>query len=317
MAGMEYLLEHLEDRKLFHHAVPDEAGGQDTNSQAELARGRPDRNRQLPARFRDCETDIHPRNSRQGPLSDRGSRQCDDGSGKPSVSLGINGMGKDHRHYVRLSIMTAWQKLNEYYTKLGDSPLFAASIILHPSLGMNYLEVNWASEEQLVWVRDAKIGLSDYLDRWYRCNRPVDERQKMIIDTSTSLSVLRKTTEASVFKQWIKSRTAKTTVMGSELERYLRLEPQETEDPIEWWMAHQGQFPMISQLALDILAIPAMATDCKRSFSLAKLTLTAQRLSMTTETLEKLQCLKNWVRHGAVKLGATIGGGDEVQWIEA
>jgi len=165
MAGMEYLLEHLEDRKLFHHAVPDEAGGQDTNSQAELARGRPDRNRQLPARFRDCETDIHPRKSRQGPLSDRGSRQCDDGSGKLSGSLGIDDMGKDHRHYLRLSIMTAWQKLNEYYTKLGDSPLFAASIILHPSLGMNYLEVNWASEEQLVWVRDAKIGLSDYLDR--------------------------------------------------------------------------------------------------------------------------------------------------------
>uniref|UniRef100_A0A0D2XSQ7 HAT C-terminal dimerisation domain-containing protein n=1 Tax=Fusarium oxysporum (strain Fo5176) TaxID=660025 RepID=A0A0D2XSQ7_FUSOF len=210
--------------------------------------------------------------------------------------------------------MTAWQKLNEYYTKLGDSPLFAASIILHPSLGMNYLEVNWALEEQLVWVRDAKIGLSDYLDRWYHCNRPVDEQQKMIMDTSTSLSVPRTTTEVSVFKQWIKSRTAKTTVMGSELERYLRLEPQETEDPIEWWMAHQGQFPMISQLALDILAIPAMATDCERSFSLAKLTLTTQRLSMTTETLEKLQCLKNWVRHGAVKLGATIGGGEEVQW---
>ncbi|KAH7142280.1 hypothetical protein DER46DRAFT_581692 [Fusarium sp. MPI-SDFR-AT-0072] len=94
--------------------------------------------------------------------------------------------------------MTPWQKLNEYYTKLGDSPLFAASIILHPSLGMNYLEVNWASEEQLVWVRDAKIGLSDYLNRWYRCSRPVDERQKMIMDTSTSLSVLRKTTEASM-----------------------------------------------------------------------------------------------------------------------
>ncbi|RFN41322.1 ribonuclease h-like protein [Fusarium flagelliforme] len=165
MTGMEYLLEHLEDRKLFHHAVPDEAGGQDTNSQAELARGRPDRNRQLPARFRDCETDIHPRKSRQGPSSDRGSRQCDDGSGKPSGSLGIDDMGKDHRHYLRLSIMTAWQKLNEYYTKLGDSPLFAASIVLHPSLDMNYLEVNWASEEQLVWVRDAKIGLSDYLDR--------------------------------------------------------------------------------------------------------------------------------------------------------
>jgi hypothetical protein len=314
MTGMEYLLEHLEDRKLFHHAVPDEAAREDTRSQVELARGRPDRNRQLPARFRDHETDMHPRKSRQAPLPDRGSRQCDDGSSKPSGSSGTANMGKDYRHYLRLSILTTWQKLNEYYTKLGDSPLFAASIILHPSLGMHYLEVNWASEEQLVWVRDAKIGLSDYLDRWYHCNRPVDEQQKMIMDTSTSLSVPRTTTEVSVFKQWIKSRTAKTTVMGSELERYLRLEPQETEDPIEWRMVHQGQFPMISQLALDILAIPAMATDCERSFSLAKLTLTTQRLSMTTETLEKLQCLKNWVRHGAVKLGVTTGGVDEVHW---
>uniref|UniRef100_A0A0C4BL15 Uncharacterized protein n=1 Tax=Fusarium oxysporum (strain Fo5176) TaxID=660025 RepID=A0A0C4BL15_FUSOF len=36
-----------------------------------------------------------------------------------------------------------------------------------------------------------------------------------------------------MFKQWVKSRTAKTTVMGSKPERYLRLEPQETEEPTE------------------------------------------------------------------------------------
>jgi hypothetical protein len=69
---------------------------------------------------------------------------------------------------------------------------------------------------------------------------------------------------------------------------------------------------MISQLALDILAIPAMATDCERLFSQAKLTLATQRLSMATETLNKIQWLKIWVRNGAVNLGATIGGGDGV-----
>ncbi|RKK60348.1 hypothetical protein BFJ69_g17231 [Fusarium oxysporum] len=221
-------------------------------------------------------------------------------------------MGKDHRRYLRLSIITAWQKLNEYYTKLGQSPLLAASIILHSSLGMSYLEVNWASEEQLVWARDAKNGLSDYLDRWYRCNRPVDEQRGAIVETTASPSIPQRTPVDSMLKQWVKSRTANTKVMGSELERYLQLEPQETEDPIESWMAHQGQFPMVSQLALDILAMPAMATDYERSFSLVKLTLTSQRLSMTTGTLEKLQCLKNWVRHGAVKLGATVSGEDEV-----
>jgi hypothetical protein len=110
----------------------------------------------------------------------------------------------------------------------------------------------------------------------------------------------------------VKSRTAKTTAMGSELERYLQLEPQETEDPIEWWMAHQGHFPMVSQLALDIIAIPAMATDCERSFSLAKLTATSQRAFDDDEIVEKLSCLKNWVRHGAAKLRGDSKWGNEV-----
>ncbi|KAJ3454658.1 hypothetical protein MRS44_013258 [Fusarium solani] len=104
-------------------------------------------------------------------------------------------------------------------------------------------------------VRDAKIRLSDYLDRWYRCKRPVDEQRKAIAETMASPSVLRKTPKDSVFKQWVKNKTAKTTVMGSELERYLRLEPQEIEDPIEWWMARQGQFPMVvqpGQVAVDV-----------------------------------------------------------------
>uniref|UniRef100_A0A0D2YER8 Uncharacterized protein n=1 Tax=Fusarium oxysporum (strain Fo5176) TaxID=660025 RepID=A0A0D2YER8_FUSOF len=39
MTGMKYLLDHLKDRKLFYHAVPDEATEENTHSQVELARG--------------------------------------------------------------------------------------------------------------------------------------------------------------------------------------------------------------------------------------------------------------------------------------
>ncbi|KAL9572161.1 hypothetical protein ACKAV7_003649 [Fusarium commune] len=140
MTGMKYLLDHLEDRKLFYHAVPDEATEENTNSQVELARGRPDRNRQIPARFRDCEIDIHPRKSMQSSLPGHGSGQRDDGSGKPSGSSEVDDMKKDLRRYLRLPIITAWQKLNEYSTTLRESPLFAASTILHPSLGQELSE---------------------------------------------------------------------------------------------------------------------------------------------------------------------------------
>lgn len=103
--------------------------------QGALPRGRPDRRRQRPARFKDGEVDIPPRDPREGALPSGGR-------GKAAGSPGMEGMGEDHRRYMRLSITTAWQKLNEYYTKLGESPLFAASIILHPALGMACPEMN-------------------------------------------------------------------------------------------------------------------------------------------------------------------------------
>jgi hypothetical protein len=53
----------------------------------------------------------------------------------------------------------------------------------------------------------------------YRCNRPVDEQRGAIVETTASQSVPQRTPVNSMFKQWVKSRTAKTTVMGSELER--------------------------------------------------------------------------------------------------
>ncbi|KAL6405786.1 hypothetical protein AUP68_10925 [Ilyonectria robusta] len=52
---------HLEYWKLFYHAAADETAEENTNSQVKLPRGRPDRNRQLPARFKDCEMDMQPR----------------------------------------------------------------------------------------------------------------------------------------------------------------------------------------------------------------------------------------------------------------
>jgi hypothetical protein len=44
--------------------------------------------------------------------------------------------------------------------------------------------------------------------------------------------------------------------------------------------AHKVPFPLLSQMARDILYIPAIATDYESSFGLAKLALTSQRLSI-------------------------------------
>ncbi|KAK4074631.1 hypothetical protein Purlil1_12926 [Purpureocillium lilacinum] len=300
MTGIEYLLEHLEDWKVFYDEVTEDMV-EKAASQCRLPRGHasPGRRRlsrtadQLDTVRRQTPGDSGPEHVREAYAEQRLS----------SVSR-VQEIGKDHRHYLRLCITTAWQKLNEYYAKLGESPLFAAAIILHPALGMKYLETNWESEEQLVWVRDAKMGLVSYFERWYRGPQPREPCDQQLTKVMEGPTVTGKAREESEFRQWVRSRMARPASTGSEVERYIRMEPQETENPVDWWLAQQTTFPMLSKLALDILAIPAMSSDCERSFSLAKLSLTSQRLSMSPATLEALQCLKNWTRQSAVKLGA-------------
>jgi hypothetical protein len=74
-------------------------------------------------------------------------------------------------------------------------------------------------------------------------------------------------------------------------------------NPVQWWVDHQQQFPRLAALALDILAIPGMAADCERSFSIAKLSVSSQRHPMKPETLEMLQLMKDWLRSGDICLG--------------
>ncbi|KAG7000221.1 hypothetical protein FocnCong_v012915 [Fusarium oxysporum f. sp. conglutinans] len=112
--------------------------------------------------------------------------------------------------------------------------------------------------------------------------------------------------EDDQYTQWINGKTKKVFATGGsigELERCLRLEPQDTQDAIQWWGDHRASFPSLSRFALDVFAIPAIASDCERQFSLDKLMLTYQRLSTGADTLERIQCLKIWVRHGRGKAG--------------
>jgi hypothetical protein len=304
MTGIEYLLEHLEDWKLFYNDFTEDSIQGHVRKTAQATQERPSRPRQRPARLDDCEVDLPPQRSKEGAMpghiSDEYTRP-----GKPISVSKAGDIGDDHRRYLRICIINAWQKLNEYYVKMGESPLFSAAIILHPGLGIRYLEINRSTEEQLVWVRDAKAGLSRYFDRWYGQHTSGGSCEHHDTQSATTLVATSKHYEASEFRQWVKSRTSRAMATGSELDRYMRMETQDTDDPVGWWMAHQQSFPVLSKLALDVFAIPAMASDCERSFSLAKLSLISQRLSMSPTTLEALQCLKNWTRHGAIKLGCT------------
>jgi hAT family C-terminal dimerisation region len=213
----------------------------------------------------------------------------------------------DSQAYLRVSITNAWKKLNEYYIKLGESPLFAAAIILHPGLSLRWLEERWSDKEQLTWLYDAKQGLLGFWECWYQHNYNQEEDQQPRAQQQGPV-VIQHRREDNKYQQWLHSITTKLSDNGSELDQYYRLNlPQQVNNPIQWWLSQQSSFPTLSKLALDLLAVPAMAADCEREFSLAKLTISSQRHSLQPDTIEKIQCLKNWLHRGAISIGDLEG----------
>jgi len=51
-------------------------------------------------------------------------------------------------------------------------------------------------------------------------------------------------------------------------------------------------------MAIDILSIPAMSDDPERVFSGARRTVSWERARLGAETIEELECLKNWIQVG-------------------
>ncbi|KAF3762264.1 HAT dimerization, partial [Cryphonectria parasitica EP155] len=71
-------------------------------------------------------------------------------------------------------------------------------------------------------------------------------------------------------------------------------------EPLVWWAARKAEFPALSQMAFDVLSIPAMSSECERVFSQGKLTMSSQRRRMKSSTLELLLCLKDWLKNGTL-----------------
>ncbi|KAF9871170.1 transposase-like protein [Colletotrichum karsti] len=249
--GIEYLLSHLVDWKIYYNASispsisNDDEGDSQQSQQSQKRAGRAQRRRQhnlqaLPD---------HVRKDWASPASRSASR--------------FESLDEEWQTFLRSSVEQAWQKLFTYYEKLGDSPLF-----------------------------------SEYFDWWY-CE-PAE-----VFPSSWQAGILPVDPGAGDgedvhYRQWVNSRRRQTPPRTDELDLYLRQPPEATSDPVRWWRDHAETFPALSRLALDVFAVPAMATDCERAFSTAKLTLTSQRLSMLPGTIETIQLSKNWLRRGVL-----------------
>jgi hAT family C-terminal dimerisation region len=84
-----------------------------------------------------------------------------------------------------------------------------------------------------------------------------------------------------------------------EYEAYLaQSNTQTTESALNWWLlnAQRQTWPRLSQMAIDLLSIPAMSDEPERVFSGARRTISWERTKLGSSNIEKTECLKHWMR---------------------
>ena len=72
------------------------------------------------------------------------------------------------------------------------------------------------------------------------------------------------------------------------------------EDVVSWWGTHQSQYPMLSRVVQDYLAVQGSAVPSEHAFSSGALTFTRCRNRLMPELFEALQMLKSAYRNGLV-----------------
>ncbi|KAJ1685814.1 hypothetical protein LUZ63_017204 [Rhynchospora breviuscula] len=103
-----------------------------------------------------------------------------------------------------------------------------------------------------------------------------------------------------------------TEPVKSELEQYLT-EPlddtalEEQFDILAWWKLKVSKYPVLSQLARDILAVPASTVASESTFSTSGRTLSVVRNSLNDESIEALICAQDWLRVKVTENGEQVG----------
>ncbi|KAA8615967.1 hypothetical protein PtrV1_11367 [Pyrenophora tritici-repentis] len=167
--------------------------------------------------------------------------------------------------HISINFRAAWEKLNDYYSKLDDSPAYFAACALHPYY-RRYCEKAWRDKPE--WL---VACMADFRALWAEYTtstpptKPSKERDNGAIDEAIS---------------YIISDSEDDDELTDEYDRWRKLEPKWTSkqhnspnvdgNPIKYWVQLQSKYPDLSRFAIDVLSIPASSCDGSNLRSLTR-----------------------------------------------
>jgi hypothetical protein len=154
---------------------------------------------------------------------------------------------------------------DKYYKKTEDSPAYADAIILHPSRKVRYIQRNWKRDLQTPALNGVKKLWESYCE--------LDALDLSTASDEISLLAGELDFVDMAGRDLDNDRGSRADEYGAYLSRdHGKIKG----SALDWWLRDE-QWPRLSQMAIDILSIPAMSDEPERVFSGARRTISWSR----------------------------------------
>ncbi|KAM0706163.1 hypothetical protein Q7P35_006712 [Cladosporium inversicolor] len=186
------------------------------------------------------------------------------------------------KHFMA-SLNVGWLKLRKYYQVTDLNPSYIMAVFLNPHYRDVWFEDHWEPAFVtfvLTTIEQQYVAAK----RLYNIDAP--ERK------SASPQSHRK--ELTGFAAYNKRRSRKAADSQDELVKYKAIvDPPEAQDPLDWWLLHQDDYPVLKHLAFTLLAALASTSADERLFSITGNVVNEERPHTQQELAERVQCLRS------------------------
>jgi hypothetical protein len=197
-------------------------------------------------------------------------------------------------NHLAINLRAAVNKLKKYYNKLDESPYYFIATLLHPYY-KTYCEVSW---------RDNRLRFERAMAAFRRIWAGYKPATEPVQAARSSGNTIDDAIEALMSQEVSDVPGAE---VHNEYDHWRQFEPRwqreyyedkKSESPVKYWQRLQSRYPNLSQLAIDVLTIPASSSDCERMFTDLGDLLEPKRRKLGAELLAALKCVKEWQKYG-------------------
>jgi len=198
---------------------------------------------------------------------------------------------QNHSIYtLKLAANKMMDKYNKYFDS--DSTFHVVAHILDPRSKISFI----SRHRDLTAVGEKRLQFVTFFNNYYKIEKPNPIQETEVVTNHALNDYDSLMMDASKRRRLNDEPTVKC-----EAERYLDASPIEFQrdlDILSWWKYQSENFPDLSRMAKDILAIPATSVPSESAFSTSGRIVDDFRSCLNSSTVEVLLLGRNWLEQG-------------------